>query len=170
MPGEGRDGMGVTREQGYPGVLATGGGIETARPRARHYVSRIRFVVNTAGLVGVVVAGAVAAFARPARLLESRRILLALAAAVLGGLGWLVLVLSEEEDYYGDGTTVWEHSRSSGAWVFAIVAAAAAAASIVGLVWAASSTGGRLRVVVLPLTAGACLLLFLAVFSAGIGH
>jgi hypothetical protein len=126
--------------------------------------------VDTAAVVGLVVAGVVAGFARPARLLESRRNLLALAAAVLGGLGWLILVLSDEDDYYGDGTTVWEHSRSSGAWVYVIVGMAAAAASIVGLVWAASSGGGRLRVVVLRLTAIACLLLLFAVFSAGIGH
>jgi hypothetical protein len=96
--------------------------------------------------------------------------LFALAVAVLGGLGWLILVLSDQDDYYGDGTTVWEHSRRSGAWVFVIVGAAAASASVVGLVWAASSSGGRLRVAVLPLTAVACLLLLFGVFLAGLGH
>ena len=83
----------------------------------------------------------------------------------------MILFLSEADGYYGDGTTVWEHSRRSGAWVFVIVGAVAAAASIVGLVWAAwSSGGGRLRLVALPLTGVACLLLLFAVFSAGIGH
>ena len=81
----------------------------------------------------------------------------------------MTLVLSEADEYYGDGTTVWEHSRRSGAWVFVIVGAAAAAASILGLVWAASSSGGRLKAVP-PLTGVACLLLLFAIFSARIGH
>ena len=137
---------------------------------ARHYVSLIRSLFDTAALIGLIVVGAFAAFARRAGLLKNRRILVALAAAVLGGLGWLILGLSEQDEYYGDGTTVWEHSRRTGAWVFVIVAAAAAAASIVGLVWAASSSGGRLRSAVLPLTAVACPLLLLAAFYARIGH
>jgi hypothetical protein len=137
---------------------------------ARHYVSPIRFLVDIAALLGLVVGGAVAGFARPPFLLKRRWIPIALAAALLGALGWLILVLSEQDEYYGDGTTVWEHSRRTGAWVFVIVAAAAAAASIVGLVWAASSSGGRLRSAVLPLTAVACLLLLLAAFYARIGH
>jgi flagellar biosynthesis/type III secretory pathway M-ring protein FliF/YscJ len=68
-------------------------------------------------------------------LLESRWIPIGLAAVVLGGLGWLILALSEQDEYYGDDTTVWEHSRRSGAWVFVVVGAAVAAASVVGLVW-----------------------------------
>jgi hypothetical protein len=118
------------------------------------------------GLLAVVVVG----FARSARLLENRRGLIALAAVVLGCLVWVILGLSTEDEYYGDGTTVWEHSRRSGAWVFVIVGVAAAAASIVGLVWAAMSSGGRLRSAVLPLTAVACLLLLFGAFSAAVGH
>ncbi len=83
---------------------------------------------------------------------------------------WAILGLSMEDDYYGDGTTVWEHSRQSGAWVMVIVGVAATAVSIVGLVWAAASNSGRLRSAVLPLTAGACLLLLFGTFSAGVGH
>jgi hypothetical protein len=120
--------------------------------------------------MGLVVVGVLAAFARSAGLLENRRVLIAFAAAVLGGLGWLILVLSEQDGYYGDGTTVWEHSRRTGVWVFVIVAATAAAASVVGLLWAAASSGGRLRSAVLRLTAVACLLLLLAAFFAHIGH
>ena len=123
-----------------------------------------------AALAGLVVGGAVAGFARPARLLESRWIPIGLAAVVLGGLGWLMLVLSEQDEYYGDDTTVWEYARRSGAWVLVLIGAARAASSTVGLIWAASSSGVRLRLAVLPLTAVACLLLLFAVFSAGIGH
>jgi hypothetical protein len=118
------------------------------------------------GLLVVVVVG----FARPARLLANRRSLIALAAVVLGGLVWVILGLSEQDEYYGDDTTVWDHSRRSGAWVLVIVGVAAAAASIVGLVWAASSSGSRPRSAVLPLTAVACLLLLYGAFSAGVGH
>jgi hypothetical protein len=81
-----------------------------------------------------------------------------------------MLVLSEEDPYYGDGTTVWEHSRHSGGWVLVIVGAADAVASIVGLVSAASSSGGRRRLLVLRLSAFACLLLLFGVFSDGVGH
>lgn len=137
---------------------------------ARHYVSPIRFLVDIAALLGLVVGGAVAGFARPPFLLKRRWIPIALAAALLGALGWLILVLSEEDEYYGDGTTVWEHSRRSGAWVYVVIGAAAAAASIVGLMWAASSSGARRRLLVLRLSAFACLLLLVGVFAAGVGH
>jgi hypothetical protein len=126
--------------------------------------------VDTAALLGLVVGGAVAGFARPAFLLKRRWIPIALAAALLGALGWLILVLSEEDEYYGDGTTVWEHSRRSGGWVYVVIAAVAAAASMVGLVWATSSSGGRRRLLVLRLSAFACLLLLFGVFAAGVGH
>ena len=105
--------------------------------RLGHYVSLIRFLLDIAAVVCLVVVGAFAGFAHSARLLDSRRILIALAAAVLGGLVWMILVLSEADEYYGDGTTVWEHSHRSGTWFYVIVGAVAAAASIVGLVWAA---------------------------------
>ena len=111
-----------------------------------------------------------AGFARPAFLLKRRWISIALAAELLVALGWLILDLSEDDPYYGDGTTVWEHSRRSGGWVFVIIGAAAAAASIVGLVWAASSSGGRRRLLVLRLSALACLLLLFGAFSARAGH
>jgi uncharacterized membrane protein len=126
--------------------------------------------VDIAALLGLVVGGAVAGFARPPFLLKRRWIPIALAAALLGALGWLILVLSEEDEYYGDGTTVWEHSRRWGAWVYVVIGAAAAAASIVGLVWAASSSGARRRLLVLRLSAFACLLLLFGVFAAGVGH
>jgi hypothetical protein len=126
--------------------------------------------VDTAALLGLVVGGAVAGFGRPAFLLKRRWIPIALAAALLGALGWLILVLSEEDEYYGDGTTVWEHSRRSGGWVYVVIAAVAAAASMVGLVWATSSSGGRRRLLVLRLSAFACLLLLFGVFAAGVGH
>ena len=126
--------------------------------------------MDTAALLGLVVGGAVAGFARPAFLLKRRWIPIALAAALLGALGWLFLVLSEEDEYYGDGTTVWEHSRRSGGWVYVIIGTAAAAASIVGLVWATWSSGGRRRLLVLRLSAFASLLLLFGIFAAGIGH
>jgi H+/Cl- antiporter ClcA len=102
---------------------------------ARHYVCLIRFLADIAALLGLVVGGAVAGFARPAFLLKRRWIPIALAAALLGALGWLILVLSEEDEYYGDGTTVWEHAHRTGVWVFVLIAAAAVAATIVALVW-----------------------------------
>jgi hypothetical protein len=130
----------------------------------------IRFLVDVAAFLGLVVGGAVAGFARPTFLLKRRWIPIALAAALLGALGWLILVLSEEDEYYGDGTTVWEHSRRSGGWVYVVIGAVAPAASIVGLVWATSSSGDRRRLLVLRLSAVACLLLLFGVFSARAGH
>jgi hypothetical protein len=53
--------------------------------------------VDSAALL-VVVGGAVAGFARPAFLLKRRWIPIALAAVLLGGLGWLILVLTEEDE------------------------------------------------------------------------
>lgn len=126
--------------------------------------------MDTAALLSLVVGGTVAGFARPGFLLKRRWIPIALAAALLGALGWVILVLSEEDEYYGDGTTVWEHSRRSGGWVYVVIGAVAAAASIVGLVWARSSSGARRRLLVLRISAFACLLLLFGVFAAGVGH
>jgi hypothetical protein len=139
-------------------------------PLARHYVSLVRFLVDIAALLGLVVGGAIAGFARPAFLLKRQWIPVALAAVLLGGLGWLILELTEEDEYYGDGTTVWEHSRRSGGWVFVVIGAAAAAASIAGLAWAATSNGRRRRLLVLRLSAFACLLLLFGVLAARSGH
>jgi hypothetical protein len=126
--------------------------------------------VDTAALLGLVLGGAVVGFAPPGFRLERQWIPIALAAVFLGALSWLILVLFEEDEYYGDGTTVWEHSRRSGGWLYVVIGAAAAVASIVGLVWAASSSGGRRRLLVLRLSAFACLLLLFGVFAAGVGH
>jgi hypothetical protein len=82
----------------------------------------------------------------------------------------VILGLSGQDEYYGDDTTVWDHSRRSGTWVLVIVGVAAAAASVIALVWAALSSDGRLRSAVLPLTAASCLLLLFGAFSAGVGH
>jgi hypothetical protein len=126
--------------------------------------------VDIAALLGLVVGGAVAGFARPPFLLKRQWIPVGLAAVLLGGLGWLILVLTEEDEYYGDGTTAWEHSRRSGAWVYVVIGAAGAAASIVGLMWVASPSGARRRLLVLRLSAFACLLLLFGAFAAGVGH
>lgn len=124
-------------------------------------------VVHTA-LLG----GAVVGLARPARFIHDRRVAIALAGVVVGGVAYLIIGLSEPDPYYGDDTSYWKHARNSGTWIYLPPAILAAAASIIGLIRAAAIRDrdrvNRPRV--FRLTGIACLLVLFAEFAVGLGH